>query len=235
MLTTPTAVAVVRMLTRTWGDMAAKLVTLAVELVAGRSLRRRLRAGSADLLHHPEHRVPDVGGVPHNPVPQLFDRVQLGGRRVAVAAYHGARVTHPATARGGHPRDQAHERLRHVLRRPRRRLDLLPAADLADHHDHVSVVVVLEGLEHDPEVRPVDRVAADADARRLPEPQLRHLRHGLVVERAAPRDDPHATLRIDMRWHDPDLAFARRDDPGRVRPYDPGRPPGQVALRPDHV
>ena len=46
----------------------------------------------------------------------------------------------------------------------RGRLDLLLAADLADHHDHVGVVVVLEGLQHRLEVGAVDRVAADADA-----------------------------------------------------------------------
>ena len=43
-------------------------------------------------------------------------------------------------------------------------------ADLADHHNPARVGVVLEQLEDVDEGGAHDRVAADADARRLPEP-----------------------------------------------------------------
>ena len=83
-------------------------------------------------------------------------------------------------------------------RAQRGRLDLLLPADLADHHDHVGVVVVLELLQDRLEVGAVHRVAADPDARRLAQPEPVIWRHGLVVERAGARHDADPSLRVDV-------------------------------------
>ena len=78
------------------------------------------------------------------------------------------------------------------------RLLLGGAADLADHHDRVGVRVVLEQPQHVDEVGAVDRVAADADARRLAEPALGELVDGLVGQRAAARDDADVPGLVDV-------------------------------------
>ena len=84
-----------------------------------------------------------------------------------------------------------------VLGRPGRRGLLGGAADLADEHDRVGLVVGGEELEDVEERRADDRVAADADARRLAEPGIGHRLDGLVGQRARPRHDPDAALAMD--------------------------------------
>ena len=93
------------------------------------------------------------------------------------------------------PGDVADDRLRHVVARPQRRLGLLRAADLADHHHGIGLVVLLEALQHVDERAAVDRIAANADARAHADSERLHLRRGLVAERARARDDAHAALR----------------------------------------
>ena len=61
---------------------------------------------------------------------------------------------------------------------------LVRAADLAHHRHGLRVRIGLERREAVDEVRAVDRVAADADARRLAEPGARELIHDFVGERA---------------------------------------------------
>ena len=55
--------------------------------------------------------------------------------------------------------------LRHVLAHERRGALLVVAADLADEHDGLGLVVGLEALEALEEAEAVERVAAHADAR----------------------------------------------------------------------
>ena len=74
----------------------------------------------------------------------------------------------------------------------RRRLFLGAAADLADQDDALGAGIVLEEPQHVDEAGADDRVAADADAGRLADAELRELVHGLVGERAAARDDADA-------------------------------------------
>ena len=65
------------------------------------------------------------------------------------------------------------------------------AADLTDHDDAVGVVVSLRtAFSAVDEVRAVDRVAADADARRLADAAAGELPHGLVGQRAGAADTP---------------------------------------------
>ena len=75
-----------------------------------------------------------------------------------------------------------------------RRLLLLVAADLADHDDVLGLRVGLELLEHVDERRADDRVAADADDRRVAEAELRQLVADLVGQRARARDEADGAL-----------------------------------------
>ena len=76
----------------------------------------------------------------------------------------------------------------------RGRLLLLVAADLADHDDHLRLVVCLEAAEDVDEGRADDRIAADADDRRVPEPALRQLVADLVRERPGAADEADPAL-----------------------------------------
>jgi hypothetical protein len=68
------------------------------------------------------------------------------------------------------------------------------AADLADDDDPVRIGIGLQKLERVDEVHSSDRVAADADARRLTDPASRELPDGLVRQRPGSRDD------ADVAW-----------------------------------
>ena len=79
--------------------------------------------------------------------------------------------------------------LRHVLLDPLGRVLFGRAADLPDQDDRVGPRVRLEGGQDVDEVRPVDRVAADAHAGGLPQPQAGQLVHRLVRERPRAGND----------------------------------------------
>src|SRR6185312_403384 len=86
------------------------------------------------------------------------------------------------------------------------------SADLADHDDRLRLGIGEEHFEAVDEIGAVDRIAADADAARLPEPDGGGLRHGFIGECAGARDDADMTLLVDVAGHDTDLAFAGGDD-----------------------
>ena len=73
-----------------------------------------------------------------------------------------------------------------------RGLLLRRAADLTDQDDAFGVGIVLEQAQRVDESGADDRIAADADAGRLPEPELRQLVHRFVGQRAAARHDADA-------------------------------------------
>ncbi len=92
---------------------------------------------------------------------------------------------------------------------------LVGAADLADHHDAVGLRIGFEERQQLDEVQPLDRIAADADARGLSDAELRALPHRLVRQRAGAADDADRLARggialreVDVAGHDPDLAAA---------------------------
>src|SRR4029077_19244507 len=100
-------------------------------------------------------------------------------------------------------------------------------ADLADHHDGVGLGVGLEALEAVDEVRPGDRVAADADTRGHADALLLELVQRLVRQRARAADD--ADVRAigrrdlgDLTGGDADVALAGADDAGAARPEPAG-------------
>ena len=65
-------------------------------------------------------------------------------------------------------------------------------------------------VERVDEARADERIAADADAGRLAEPEPRQLVDRLVGQRAALRDDADAPFLADVAGDDADLGLARR-------------------------
>ena len=85
------------------------------------------------------------------------------------------------------------------------------------------------------EVRADDRVAAEADARRLAQPRLLSLPDGFVGERAAAAHDADLARLVDVARHDADLALAGRDDAGAVRADQDGVAAPDQLIDADHV
>src|SRR5262249_3707057 len=71
------------------------------------------------------------------------------------------------------------------------------------------------------EARPIHGVAADPDTRALPDTQVRELPDPLVRKRSRPADHTDPARLVDIPWHDPDLAGARRDDSRAIRSDQP--------------
>src|SRR5262245_12466868 len=76
-----------------------------------------------------------------------LEHLLLRLRRPGRARDDRPRVTHGLPDRGGEPGDVANDGLRHVRLDEARRLLLLVAADLADHHDDLGLGISLEALE----------------------------------------------------------------------------------------
>ena len=91
------------------------------------------------------------------------------------------------------------------------------AADFADHDDRLGLGIGEEHLQRVDEFHALDRIAADADRRRLAEAFLRRLEHRLIGKRARARNDADAAALEDIARHDADLAFAGRHHAGAIR------------------
>src|SRR5690242_15058689 len=145
----------------------------------------------------------------HGMYPSLLHRRILSLCRPLTSADDRARVAHAAPGRGGLPSDESHDRLFHV------RLDVIRSnllgipADFANHHDRLRASVLIEHLNRVEEASPDDRVAADADARRLSDAHPRELVHGLIGQRPAPAHEPPRPGLVNVTGHDSDFALAR--------------------------
>src|SRR5439155_12560158 len=84
--------------------------------------------------------------------------------------------------------------------------------DLSDHDDRVGLRVRLEGRQTVDEVRPDERVAAEADACGLTQPLSGQLVHDLVGECSAARHYAHPAGPADVAVDDPLLAPACSDE-----------------------
>src|SRR6185369_3704791 len=164
-----------------------------------------------------------------------LERLDLFRGRALAARDDRARVAHALAGRRRAACDERRDRLLHVRLDPRGSLLLRAAADLADHDDPVRVGIVVEEREQIDEVHPADRIAADADARRLPDPERRELTDRLVRERARLREHADVPLLVDVPRHDADLALARRDDARAVRADEPHARAIERAARLYHV
>ena len=154
----------------------------------------------------------------HTPETQQNHKFQ-DTKKVYIYIYYTLELTHPPTRRSSHTSNESDDRLTRVaiIRPPLGRILLGAAADLADHDDPVRLRIVAEFHQTIDEVRPVERIAADPDARRLAQSGDGRLMHGLVRERAGTGHHPDSALRVDIPGHDPDFAFPRLDDAGTIR------------------
>ena len=147
-----------------------------------------------------------------------LERLGLRDRGALGAGDDRAGVAHRLAGRRGEAGDVADDRLGHVLGDELGGLLLGVAADLAAHHDQLGLGVVLEEPDHVDEARARDRVAADADDRRVAEAALGQLVADLVGQRARARDDADVALLEERRRDDPDVGLARRQHAGAVGP-----------------
>ncbi|ABA49494.1 hypothetical protein BURPS1710b_0976 [Burkholderia pseudomallei 1710b] len=127
-------------------------------------------------------------------------------------------MAHALARRRRDARDEADDGLLHVVLDPLSGVRFVRAADFADHHDGIRVRIVVEHLHHVDVLQTVDRIAADADRRRLAEAERRQLRDGFIRQRARARHDADTALAVDVARHDADLQFVRRDRARAVRP-----------------
>jgi hypothetical protein len=86
----------------------------------------------------------------------------------------------------------------------------------ADQDHHLGLVVGLELRQHVDEGRADDRIASDADDRRVAEPKLRQLVADLVGQRARTRHEPDPPFAEDLGWNDPDVRLPRRERAGAI-------------------
>src|SRR6266404_3328982 len=163
------------------------------------------------------HRAAELGGALCDAHACGFERADLVGRRAAPDGDDGAGVAHPLPLRRRLPGNEHGDRLRHRRRDERRRLLFGGAADLADQDHARGARIVLVQAQHVDEAGADDRIAADADARRLADTELRQLVHRFVSQRAAARDDADRPRLVDVAGHDADLALARGDHARAVR------------------
>ncbi|KAG0167828.1 hypothetical protein DFQ30_005582, partial [Apophysomyces sp. BC1015] len=94
---------------------------------------------------------------------------------VGTARNQRASVAHPLARGRSHASDEAHDRLLHVVLDPVRRIRFVRAADFTNHDDRVRIRIVVEQLHHIDVLKPVDRIAADTDRRRLAQAQRSQL------------------------------------------------------------
>src|SRR5579871_4116777 len=175
------------------------------------------------------------GGRPGDGDAGLFERRDLFGGGPFSAGDDGTGVAHPFAGRRRLPGDERGDRLRHLGPRELGGRLLRRAADLAHHQYRAGAGVRLEARQAVDEVHSLDRITADADARRLADPELRQLVDALVRQRPGARDDAHLARLVDVAGHDPDLARAGRNDPRAVGTDQHRRGIDQDALDANHV
>src|SRR4051812_22300287 len=173
------------------------------------------RPGAGEFLgpERLEHGLTHVGGRDRHPHAGFLEGADLGIGRVFGAADDGTGVAHAAPGGRGAPGDERGHGLLDVLADVAGGLDLVGAADLADHQDAVGLRVVLEEAEAVDVREAADRVAADTDAGGLGEAELAGLPDGLVGEGAGAADYSNglaplglADVGVDVAGHDADLA-----------------------------
>src|ERR1700678_3561513 len=112
---------------------------------------------------------------------------------------------------------------------------LVVAADFADHDHGVGFRVFIEHAHDINMLQAVDRIAADAHARRLSEAEFHQLADGLVGERTGARHHADAPLLVDVAGHDADLDLIRCDHSRTVRSDEQGLLAAHSIAGGDHV
>src|SRR5690348_7041613 len=143
-------------------------------------------------------------------------RVLVLGRALS-AADDRARMPHAAARRRGLAGDETDDRFFHVRFDPLSGGFFRVTADFSDQDDCVRVGIVVKEFHCIEERCADDGIAADPDAGGLPYAQTRELIDSFVGQRAAAAYHANVALLVNATGHDPNLAFAWRDDAGAVR------------------
>jgi hypothetical protein len=137
---------------------------------------------------------------------ERFDFLRSGTRR---SRDNRARMPHPATGRSCLTRDESNNRLRHFLLHELRGVLLVGAANLANHHNCFGIRISLECSETVDEIRSVDRVAPDSNARCLTHSRPGHLKNDLVGKGARAAHQSNRSPRADAAGNDSNFRLAR--------------------------
>ena len=92
------------------------------------------------------------------------------------------------------------------------------ATDFTDHDDRLGFIIAQEHVQHVDMFGALDRVAADANGRRLAQADVGCLLDRLISQRARAGHNTNRPAFVDVSRHDADLAGVRGDDTGAVRP-----------------
>ena len=160
----------------------------------------------------------DLGRRPADAHAVRLERLLLGRRGARRARDDRAGVAHRLAGRRGEAGDVGDDGLGHVLGDVLGGLLLGVAADLA-----AMTISSVSGSASNAAMmsmkrRAGDRVAADADDRRVAEAALGELVADLVGQRARARDDADVALLEERRRDDPDVGLAGREHARAVRP-----------------
>ena len=140
-------------------------------------------------------------------------RDDLRVRSVFFAADDCACVSHALALGRSATSDETSDRLLHVRQNPLRCIDLIRAADFANHDNAIGVIIFGEEFKHIDESHSAHRIATDPNAGRLTHAEFRCLPDCFIRERAGSTDDANTlsrlrvcTMRVDVARHDADLA-----------------------------
>src|SRR5436190_21372254 len=118
-------------------------------------------------FHHFCHRLSDIGRTLHNMNAALIHDLHLGGGGVISSADNGASVSHTPTRGRSLTCNKSNNRFFvSILFDPAGGFSLHPTADLTNHQDAVSVLIVHEQFHSVSRTCTDDRVAPDAECRR---------------------------------------------------------------------
>src|SRR5262249_17262670 len=150
---------------------------------------------------------PDVGRRAHDGDARRLHGLHLLLGRALAPGDDGPRVSHAPPRGRGLAGDESDHRLPDVLPDVGRRLFLLAAPDLTDHHDALRSLARVQERHGLRVVRADDGIAADADAGGLADAERGELRDRLVGQGPAAAHDTDAPALVDVAGHDADLAL----------------------------
>src|SRR6185437_1475563 len=150
------------------------------------------RADSLGLAEDACHRLANLRRRLHHVNARLRHRLHLALGGAFAAGDDRTGVSHAASWRRCLAGNKAHHRLLHIRLDELRSLLFVGSADLADHDDRFGSRIIIQQLQRIDVRRADDRIAADANRSRLPNPARRELIDGLVRQRARARDDADA-------------------------------------------
>src|SRR3984885_7478982 len=202
--------------------------------LAGGRFFRHLRARWR-FAQHARHGFADLGGA--------LDRVDSRGAQRGVlflggafsAADDCAGVAHAAARWRRLPCNKTNHGLLYVFLYEVRGDFLGVAADFADHHDRLGFRIVVKHANRVEKARPDDRIAADAEAGRLPDAESGELPDGFIGKRAAATHHADPAAFMNRGRHDAELALAGRNNARAVRSDQPRLRIFQRGSDADHI